>query len=114
MYIKKSSKYEFSSKTITITVCYAHIACGCAQWFEKKFKNVKFLNGVERFYLEPVSKDLIDANNIWDGEHLPLCLKITGRFSKEKGLPLSFSTKDEPEKARIFRYDKIAVVSFHH
>jgi hypothetical protein len=46
--VPESSK--LSGKTITITVSYAAIECGCPQWFETKFKNVKFLEGVERFY----------------------------------------------------------------
>jgi hypothetical protein len=102
------------SKTITITVSYAAIMCGCPQWFEAKFENVKFLEGVERFYLEPISKDLINANGLWDGEHLPFTLKVTGRFSTEEALPITYHTKGEPEKARIFWYDKIVLVSPSH
>ena len=100
-----------TSGKIEITVSYAAIACGCPQWFETKFKNVKFLEGVERFYVEPVSKDVINANGLWDGKHLPFTLKITGQFSEEKALPITYHTKGEPEKARIFWYDKITVVS---
>lgn len=106
-----SSKKEFFDKTITITVSYAAIECGCPQWFETKFKDVKFLEGVDRFYLEPVSKDLINVNDLWDGEHLPLIVKVTGRFSKGKEIPITYHTKGAPEKARIFWYDKITVVS---
>lgn len=106
-----SAKKKLSDKTITITFSYAAIACGCPQWFETKFKDVKFLEGVERFYLEPADSNLLNANNLWDGEHLPLTLKVTGRFSKEKLLPRTYGIKGEPEKARIFWYDKITVVS---
>lgn len=98
-------------KEVTITVSYAAIACGCPQWFETKYKDVDFLKGVERFYLEPVNKDLINANSLWDGEDLPLTIKITGKFSKEKGIPVSYNTKGVPEKARIFWYEKITVLS---
>ena len=42
-----SSKKELSDKTVTITFSYAAIACGCPQWFETKYKNVKFLEGVD-------------------------------------------------------------------
>jgi len=106
-----SSKNEISDKTTTITVSYAAIACNCAQWFETKYQGVKFLEGVERLYIEPASKELTNASDLWDGEHLPLILKITGRFSKEKGLPITYHIKGEPEKARIFWYDKIIVIS---
>jgi uncharacterized protein YcfL len=106
-----SSRNKLSDKEITITVSYAAIECGCPQWFETKFKDVKSLEGVERFYLEPTNKSLTNANGLWDGEHLPLTLKITGKFSKEKELPVTYHTKGEPEKARIFWYDKITVIS---
>lgn len=95
-------------KEVTITVSYAAIECGCPQWFETRFKGMK---DVERFYLEPINKDLINANSLWDGEHLPLTIKITGKFSKEKEAPVSYHTKGVPEKARIFWYEKITVLS---
>jgi len=98
-------------KRITITVSYSAIECGCPQWFLTKFKNIKFLNGVERFYLEPTNKSLINADGLWDGKHLPLTLRLTGKFSKEKELPKTYRTKGTPEKARIFWYDKIIIIS---
>lgn len=103
-----SSKNELPNKEVTITVSYAAIECGCPQWFETRLKDVE---GVERFYLEPVSKDLINANALWDGEHLPLTIKITGKFSKDKEIPVSYHTKGVPEKAKIFWYNKITVIS---
>ena len=84
LYKQNSSKSEVSGKSITITVSYAAIACGCAHWFETKYENVKFLEGVERFYLEPTDTGLLKANDLYDGEHIPLTLKLTGRFSREK------------------------------
>ena len=106
-----SVKKELSDTIFTIRVSYAAIECGCPQWFETKFKDVKFLEGIERFYLEPANKGLINANALWDGEHLPLTLTVTGRFSKQKEIPTMHHTKGKPEKARIFWYDKITVVS---
>ncbi|RYU94267.1 hypothetical protein [Emticicia agri] len=106
-----SLRSGLSEKENTITVSYAAIACGCPQWFETKFKDIAFLEGVGKFYVEPISKDLIDANTIWDGEHLPLTIKVTGRFSKEKGIPRNRFTKEIPEEAQVFWYDKIKVIS---
>ncbi len=111
LYKQDPSKNEITDKVITITVSYAAIACGCAHWFETKYKKIPFLDGVERFYLEPTDSSLLIANKLWDGVHLPLTLKVTGRFSKEKRLPPTLGIKDEPEKARIFWYDRITVVS---
>jgi hypothetical protein len=97
-------------KTITITVSYAAIACGCPQWFETKYKKVKFLEGVERFYLEPTKSNLKNASRLWDGGNLSLTLRVTGRFSQESALPITYHTKGRPEKARIFWYDKMLVL----
>ncbi len=102
---------KLSGKKITITVSYAAIACSCPQWFESKFKSVKFLKGVERFYLEPINKSLTHANALWNGVDLPFMVEVTGTFSKEKELPRTFSNKETPEKARIFWYEKITVLS---
>ncbi len=98
-------------QTETITVSYAAIACGCPQWFETKFKKEKFLNNVTRFYLEPTNKKLVNANDLWDGQTLPLTLKLVGRFSKDNELPKTYMTKSPPEKAKIFWYDKIIIIS---
>lgn len=95
----------------TITVSLAAIECGCPQWFETKFGNKSFLKDVERFYVEPMNKTLVNANALWDGQSLPLVLKLVGRFSKNKEFPDTYNTKTTPERARIFRYSKIIIVS---
>ncbi len=99
------------AKTITIIVSYAAIECGCPQWFESKFQKQSFLKGVERFYLEPTNKTIVNANNLWDGQTLPLRLKLVGRFSDNKELPKTYNSKMIPEKARIFWYNKIDIIS---
>lgn len=101
---------DYLEDSIIVIASYAAIECGCPQWFETKYKHVKFLEGVERFYLEPTSKNLTIANDLWDGEHLPLTVRVTGRFSKEKELPRSYHTKTIPEKARIFWYNEITIL----
>jgi hypothetical protein len=98
------------AKKISIIVSYSAIACGCPQWFETK-EQKNFLQGVERFYLEPTNKTLINANNLWDGQTLPLTLKLVGSFSETKEAPRIYNTKAPPEKARIFWYDDITIVS---
>ncbi|HET9429635.1 MAG TPA: hypothetical protein VFO70_00600 [Chitinophagaceae bacterium] len=110
IYVQDTSK-KVADQTITINVSYAAIECGCPQWFDTKGNAVAYLEGIERFYLEPINKDLINANDLWDGEHLPLILKVTGRFSKEKEIPITYHIKGTIQKARIFWYDNITVVS---
>ncbi|QEC43256.1 hypothetical protein [Pseudobacter ginsenosidimutans] len=103
--------HSLSDSSITIVFSYAAIACRCPQWFETKHANVKFQEGVERFYLEPINNKLVNANSLWDGVHLPLTVKVTGKFSKEKETAKTYRTKGVPENARIFWYDSITVVS---
>lgn len=102
---------ELSDSTVTMTVSYAAIACGCPQWFESRYNHVPFLEGVERFYLEPINSDLLNANDLWDGKKLPLTITVVGRFSKVKGVPKTYHVKGDPERARIFWYNKIKVIS---
>ena len=104
-------KYEMQNKIITIKVSYAAIECDCPQWFEDKYSNIPFLEGVDFFYLEPNKKNLTNANDLWDGKHLPLTLEVKGRFTKEKGLPITYRTKGTPERAKIFFYDSIKIIS---
>lgn len=106
-----SARARKDPKTISITVSYAAIECGCPQWFETKFKKRLFLRGIERFYLEPTNKTLINANDLWDGQTLPLTLKVVGSFSESKEAPRTYNTKGSPEKARIFWYKSIIIVS---
>lgn len=106
-----SKEVQSERKTISIIVSYSAISCGCPQWFETRFKEVKFLNKVNRFYLEPTNKALVNADDLWDGQTLPLTLKLVGRFSKDKEMPKTYNTKTTPEKAMIFWYDKIVIIS---
>lgn len=94
---------------VTVSVSYAAIECGCPQWFETKFKDVPYLKEVERFYLEPTNKELLNANKLWDGEHIDFTLNLAGRFSKEKESPVTYNVKGPIEKARIFWCDEIRI-----
>lgn len=111
IYTQDTSLKKMSKRKITITVSYAAISCSCPQWFETKYKDVKYLDGVERFYLEPLDTTLLNSNNLWDGEHLPLTVKVTGEFTNEQFPPNVFGNKGKMEKARVFWYDKISIVS---
>jgi len=108
------NKIQTSGKKVTITVSYAAIECGCPQWFESKLKKGKVLEEAEYFYLEPTNKRLKSANGLWDVKNLPLTLKVTGRFSPKKEMPITYYTKGIPERARIFWYDNITIVSQLH
>jgi len=93
-------------KNTVITVAYGAVACTCAQWVIYPTQNREYI------YLERTNKRLIDANDLWDGAHLPLLLKLTGSFYKNKGIPPNYrEVKGSPDSARIFKYRKIEILS---
>jgi hypothetical protein len=105
-----SDSIKLYLKFSTLTVSYAAIECTCPQWFESRFKDIEYLEGVEKFYLEPQHSGIINANDLWDGTHLPFTVKVHGTFSIQKELPKGYSPKSIPEKARVFVYDSIMVI----
>ncbi|WP_312765864.1 hypothetical protein [Epilithonimonas sp.] len=87
---------------------YAAIGCTCAQWFDKNTKGEN-----EYFYLEPLNKNLVNANKLWDGNNLPLTVKVTGNLISENDYPEYFTKQylyKGGEKEKIFRYNKIVVL----
>ena len=95
-----------NSKTLLLS--YNAVSCNCAQWSATNADKNKL---TEYIYLERANSQLIDANKLWDGEHLPLHVKVSGRYLQGVGVPKDYSqTKGKAEPARIFRYEKITVL----
>jgi hypothetical protein len=104
--LSKHRKGPKKVKDTVITVEYGAVSCTCAQWviFSKQDR--------EYIYLERVDKRLIEADHIWDGKHLPLNLKLTGSFYKNKGIPSRYrEVKGSPYPAKIFKYRKIEILT---
>lgn len=92
----------------TITLNYNVISCTCPQWSESKYNEKP---DKEYFYLEPANDKLINANNLWHGENIPLQIQVTGQIITEAGYPRGFgSKKEKPEAGKVFRYTKIRVL----
>jgi len=105
-----ADKQKTGSKTETITVSFNAIACTCAQWTETKYNNNQ--NNREYIFIERANDSFIDADSLWDGEHLPLTLKLTGQFISQSGYPKNYSpTKGSPDPAKVFQYNSIKIVS---
>lgn len=87
---------------------YNAIGCTCAQW---GYKNKRGEN--EYFYLEPINKNLIEADKLWNGTNLPLIVKVTGNLISENDYPEYLTDKQlnkGAEKGKVFRYTKIEIL----
>jgi len=105
--VKYPHPEKLENKTLVITVSYGAIACECAQWMLVKNKGER-----EYIFLEPASKQLINARHIWDGNHLPLQLRLTGKFYIGTGFPENYKLeKGGDDPAKVFRYDKIEILT---
>lgn len=98
-----------SKKDITLTLSYHAVSCSCAKWSETRFADQS--EQKEYIYLERGDLELLNADDLWDGEHLPLQIEVTGTFVSKKGYPKDFNAgKENPEPAKVFRYNKIRVI----
>jgi len=94
---------------VSKTLSYAAIACTCAQWSNKNKKGEN-----EYFYLEPINKNLINADDLWNGNNIPLTIKVTGNLISENDYPEYFTKQSlykGGEKGKVFRYTKIEVIA---
>lgn len=101
--------FKPESKIETLTLTYNAIACTCAQWSESKFDN----NPGERirYWLEPSNEKLINADTLFNGENLPVQIKVTGQIVSENGFPKrNLSKVGQDEAGKVFRYTKIEVL----
>jgi hypothetical protein len=111
-YSPEKAVKTLSNKEQFITVSYGAISCECAQWMiEDAPKEHDSLTNREYLYLSRANDRLSIADTLWDGETLPLKLKLTGRFYQEIGYPPGYKpVKGDPEPARVFQYSKLTVV----
>jgi hypothetical protein len=95
-------------KDTTLVLWYNAISCPCAQWtaYSEGFPD----STTQFYYLEPANKKLTVADDLWDGNSLPLAIKVTGQITSYYGKPKEYPTKVIPEPANVFRYTKIEVV----
>ncbi len=106
------SEHDFKpTKVETLFLNYNAIACTCAQWSDSKID--KRDAGKKAYYwLEPADKNLMDADQLFDGTHLPVKIRVTGQVMTEKGFPKNknLGKVNENEAGKVFRYTKIEVL----
>lgn len=105
---KLSGKPAFKAdkKVKTLILDYNAISCSCAQWSESKS------NKKEYYWLEPANEKLINADHLFNGDNLPVQIKVTGQIVSENGFPKrhSLSKVNENEAGKVFRYTNIEVL----
>lgn len=89
----------------TLTLYYNVISCTCAQWSEDTEKENK-----DYYYLEPSNDNLMSVDTLFDGEHLPVIVEVTGRVVQTKGYPKGFKPTKGADPGNVFRYTKIRVL----
>lgn len=101
--------FKPESKIETLTLSYNAISCTCAQWSESKFDNNP--DKRIRYWLEASNESLIKADTLFNGENLPVQIKVTGQIVSEKGFPKrNLSKVGRDEAGKVFRYTKIEVL----
>jgi hypothetical protein len=97
------------SKVETLTLIYNAISCTCAQWGETQ--KSEGTNSEKNYWLEPANEKLINADTLFNGENLPVIIKVTGQLVTENGFPKRELAKvGQNEEGKVFRYSKIEVV----
>jgi hypothetical protein len=105
----KTKTHDYPAKgDTTLTLEYIPRGSPGAQWRETKSRYEG--QNENWIYLEQASDKLVRADTLWDGINLPFQIQITGQFVSENGYPTGYTTKGNPQPARVFRYRKIKVI----
>lgn len=98
--------FKADTKVKTLILDYNAISCSCAQWSESKS------NKKEYYWLEPANEKLINADHLFNGENLPIQVKVTGQIVSEKGFPKqnTLTKVDKNEAGKVFQYTNIEVL----
>jgi hypothetical protein len=107
--VVENPNFKPDSKVETLTLIYNAISCTCAQWSETR--KSEDINKKQNFWLEPANEKLIKADTLFNGENLPLIIKVTGQLITENGFPKREIAKiGQDEAGKVFKYTKIEVV----
>lgn len=101
--------FKPKSKVETLTLIYNAISCTCAQWSETRFN--KDTDKKIYYWLEPANGKLINADTLFNGENLPVIIKVKGQVVTENGFPKRELAKvGRDEASKVFRYTTIEVI----
>ncbi len=107
------SPSNLDTRTETIEVFYINWACDCADFIETKYYNGNLEYEAKEedcIFIEP-SESALAYYNI---DYFNKVFRLTGHFYKDKGIPTSYEMKtvgEKPAKSRVFRYDKMEIIT---
>lgn len=102
------------NNTQSMTLTYNAISCDCAQWSEVRFDN--YPDKRVYYWLQPATVKLLNANTLFDGENLPVKIKVKGRIVNDNGFPRgkNLSKVGRDAAGTVFEYTDIEVLSNGH
>ncbi len=102
---------RLEDKEQTIELQYIAWGCDCANWatardIAKYHDNAGDTLARLSIYVEPADSSLRLPGGIGQNGAR---VKFTGRFYKERGVPTNYSSVEDPDKARVFRYTRYII-----
>ncbi len=96
----------------TLILSYNAISCSCAQWSDSRFDKKENPDKKDYYWLEPANEKLINADHVFNGENLPVQIKVTGQIVSENGFPKgkNLSKISEDQAGKVFQYTKIEIL----
>ena len=107
---------DLSDKRETIEVYHINWACDCPDFIEGSYyeKNPAYESREEDcIFIEPANSEVEIPESYYNEGHFKKRLRLTGSFYLKEGIPASYQKKtpgEKPDKAKVFRYDKIEYI----
>lgn len=104
--------FKPDTKVETLILNYNAISCSCAQWSDSRFDKKENPDKKNYYWLESANEKLINADHLFNGENLPIQIKVIGQIVSEHGFPKrkNLSKVSEDEAGEVFRYTKIEIL----
>ncbi|GAB5523696.1 MAG: hypothetical protein Roseis2KO_15680 [Roseivirga sp.] len=109
-------KGALKDEILTLNLTYIAWACDCANWatFED-IKRYPHNSGDSLAYMsvfiEPASEDLVLSDTLGYTNDL---IRFTGSFYEKRGFPANYTSIENPDRARVFRYTAFQVLSSNY
>lgn len=105
------NKNDFE-KEQNIELTYIAWACDCANWATKNDIE-KYINSEDKLakkcvFIEPTNDNVKIPDSLIRNKTQII---FKGTFYKEKGFPKGFESKQNPEKAKVFRYYEYKIIN---